>query len=162
MKTLLIIRHAKAEQSHTLNDFERSLNERGKKDVPLMAQRLTERNIAIDLFVASPAKRTKQTAQLFCQTLKKSEAQLVLVSALYQAPPSVFYEVIRQLEDKHNTVAIIAHNPGVTYFANELTPQSISDMPTCGIFAVTINASTWKEFLTAKKEFLFFDYPKNS
>ena len=37
MKTLLVIRHAKSSWDiTTLNDFDRSLNERGKKDAPVM------------------------------------------------------------------------------------------------------------------------------
>ena len=55
MKTLLIIRHAKSNWDATaLNDFERSLNERGKKDAPVMAQRLLDRKIDINTFVSSP------------------------------------------------------------------------------------------------------------
>jgi phosphohistidine phosphatase len=33
-------------------------------------------------------------------------------------------------------------------------------MPTCGMFAVKADISDWKEFYTAEKEFMFFDYPK--
>jgi phosphohistidine phosphatase len=33
-------------------------------------------------------------------------------------------------------------------------------MPTCGIFAVSADATNWLGFNKAKKEFLFFDYPK--
>jgi hypothetical protein len=33
-------------------------------------------------------------------------------------------------------------------------------MPTCSVFAVKVNTDKWKEFRTAKKEFLFFDDPK--
>jgi phosphohistidine phosphatase len=62
MKTLLIIRHAKSSWESNLTDFERPLNERGKKDAPIMAQRLLDRKISIDTFISSPAKRAKQTA----------------------------------------------------------------------------------------------------
>jgi phosphohistidine phosphatase len=34
-------------------------------------------------------------------------------------------------------------------------------MPTCGIFAVKIETTTWKDFVKADKSFWFFDYPKN-
>ena len=63
-----MIRHAKSSWDiGTLNDFERPLNERGKKDAPAMAQKLIAKNISIDAFVASPAKRAKKTAELFIQ-----------------------------------------------------------------------------------------------
>ena len=64
-KTLLIVRHAKSSwEIGTLNDFERPLNDRGKKDAPMMARRLMDRNISVDAFVTSPAKRAKKTQNL--------------------------------------------------------------------------------------------------
>ena len=163
MKILLIIRHAKSDQSFFGNDFERPLNERGKKDGPEMAKRLLERNIAIDAFVASPAKRAKKTAELFCETYKQKIEDIIFISALYHAPAREFYEVIKTFDDNLNTVAIFAHNPGISYFVNDLVNDArVDNMPTCAIFAVQINISHWKDFSKANKELLFFDYPKNS
>jgi len=77
MKTLLVIRHAKSSwEIATISDFERSLNERGKKDVPVMAQRLLDKKIAIDAFVSSPAKRAKKTAELFCNAYNKNKEDI--------------------------------------------------------------------------------------
>ncbi|MBP6024445.1 SixA phosphatase family protein [Ferruginibacter sp.] len=159
MKTLLIIRHAKAESSFTLNDFERPLNERGKKDAPVMAQRLLDKKIVIDAFVSSPAKRAKKTAELFYETYKAHD-DIILISALYHAPAEIFFDVIKEVDDKFDTIAVFAHNPGITYFVNQLTAVRIDNVPTCAVFAVTINCNSWKDFAKAKKEFLFFDYPK--
>lgn len=163
MNTLLIIRHAKAESAFTLNDFERPLNERGKKDAPAMAKRLLDKKIIINAFISSPAKRAKKTAEFFCETLGGKEEDVILVSALYHAPPSVFYEVIKNTADHFNTIAIFAHNPGISDFVNELTKAvQIDNMPTCAVFAVQADINQWKDFAKAKKDFLFFDYPKNS
>ena len=162
MKTLLIIRHAKAETTFAINDFERPLNERGKKDAPAMAQRLMDRKITIDAFISSPAKRAKKTATLFCETMGGSENDIVLVSSLYNAPFEVFYEVINGVSNSFNTIAIFAHNPGITYFVNELSSSvQIDNMPTCGVFAINLDINNWSEFAKSKKNFLFFDYPKN-
>ena len=162
MKTLLIIRHAKSDQSFFGNDFERPLNERGKKDAPEMAKRVLSKNIIIDSFVASPAKRAKKTAELFCETYKQNIEAINFISALYHAPAQEFYEVIKTLDDSLHTIAIFAHNPGITYFVNELVADvRIDNMPTCAVFAVEININHWKDFAKAKKDFLFFDYPKN-
>jgi len=163
MKTLLIIRHAKSDQSFFGNDFERPLNERGKKDAPEMAKRILEKGVRIDAFVASPAKRAKKTAELFCETYKGFSEDIIFITALYHAPADGFYEAIKHLDDLFNTVAIFAHNPGITYFVNDLvTDIRIDNMPTCAVFALQINISNWKDFAKAKKDFLFFDYPKKS
>ncbi len=159
MKTLLIIRHAKAESSFTLNDFERPLNERGKKDAPVMAQRLLDKKIVIDAFVSSPARRAKKTAELFYETYKAHD-DIILISALYHAPAEMFFDVIKNVDDKFDTIAVFAHNPGITYFVNQLAAVRIDNMPTCAVFAVKVNCNNWKDFAKAKKDFLFFDYPK--
>ncbi len=161
-KTLLIIRHAKSSWDiGTLNDFERPLNERGKKDAPDMANRLKEKNVLIDAFVASPAKRAKKTAEYFIEEYGRSKHEILFISKLYHAPADVFFEVIEVLPDRFNTVAIFSHNPGITEFVNLLSNDvRLDNMPTCGVFAVGF-MGLWKHFKKANREFLFFDYPKN-
>ena len=162
MKTLLVVRHAKSSWDiASLNDFDRSLNDRGKKDAPAMAKRLVDKKIPIDAFVSSPAKRAKKTAEFFCAAYKKDKEDIVLISALYHATSENFFEVVEQFNDDYDSVAIFSHNPGITEFVNELVDDvRIDNMPTCGVFAVQIKIKKWKDFTKAKKEFLFFDYPK--
>jgi phosphohistidine phosphatase len=161
MKSLFIIRHAKSNQNFLGNDFERPLNDRGLKDAPEMAKRLKNKTPNINAFISSPAKRAKTTAELFAKEYDLLTDEVVFISALYHAPANVFYEVINQLPNELNSVAIFAHNPGITYFINELVNSvQIDNMPTCGVFAITVNSESWNNFATAKKEFLFFDYPK--
>ena len=77
-KTLLLIRHAKSSWDvGTLNDFERPLNDRGKKDAPMMARRLLDKKVSIDAFVSSPAKRAKKTAELFSSAYGNSEEDVI-------------------------------------------------------------------------------------
>lgn len=160
-KILLVIRHAKSSwDTGILNDFERPLNDRGKRDAPEMARRLKEKNVLIDAFVSSPAKRAKKTAEYFIEAYGRSKEDIVFISKLYHAPAAVFFEVAQSLPDHFNTVAVFSHNPGITEFVNLLADNvRLDNMPTCGIFAVTFQGS-WTGFAKAKKELLFFDYPK--
>ncbi|MEP7145232.1 MAG: histidine phosphatase family protein [Ferruginibacter sp.] len=161
-KILLVVRHAKSSWDiGSLNDFERPLNDRGKKDAPVMAKRLIDKNIPVDAFVSSPAKRAKKTAELFCETYGKAEDAILYVSMLYHATADVINEVVEQLDDSLNTVAIFSHNPGITEFVNTLTDgPRIDNLPTCGVFAIQVQLKKWADFKKAKKEFLFFDFPK--
>ena len=163
MKTLFLIRHAKSSwENITLPDIERPLNERGKYDAPLMAKKLKDKKIEIDAFVSSPAKRAKKTAEIFMDVLGAKEKKLVLVPSLYEARPENYYDTIENLKDKHDTVALFAHNPGITDFINSLECSPVYDMPTCGVYAFTIKTKNWKGFKAAPKEFLFFDFPKKN
>jgi phosphohistidine phosphatase len=162
MRQLLLIRHAKSDWGDfSLPDFDRPLNERGKRDAPVMAQRLLDKKITIDAFVSSPAKRAKKTAGLFSDIYKRDKDEIIFYQELYGAAEQVFFDVIAATKNKHNSIAIFSHNPGITDFANQLTDVRIDSIPTCGIFSLKIDCATWADFKNAKKEFLFFDYPKN-
>ncbi|MBL0145851.1 MAG: histidine phosphatase family protein [Chitinophagaceae bacterium] len=161
MKTLIIIRHAKSNQNFWGNDFERPLNERGLTDAPKMAKKLLAKISKVDAFISSPAVRAKTTAQFFAKEYGLLSDDIVLISALYHAGVETFYEVINAMPGELNSIALFSHNPGITFFINDLeTSTHLDNMPTCGMFAVQVNTNNWENFATAKKEFLFFDYPK--
>jgi len=161
-KQLLLVRHAKSDWGDfSLADFDRPLNERGKRDAPAMAQRLLDKKIEIDAFIASPAKRAKKTAGYFAEAYKVSKDDILFHPELYGASEQVFFDVIAKTKNKFDSIAIFSHNPGITDFANRLTTARIDNIPTCGIFVVKIDCTDWADFKNAKKEFLFFDYPKN-
>ncbi len=161
MKQLLLVRHAKSSWSDfSLKDFDRPLNDRGKRDAPEMAKRLRDKDIEIDGFVASPAKRARKTAEIFVKEYKKEKGDIFFFDELYLANPSTFFDVISKTEDKYKTIAVFSHNEGITDFANELTDTKIDDIPTCGIFAVKVKTKHWADFEAAEKEFWFFDSPK--
>lgn len=161
MKQLILVRHAKSDwDDPSLDDFDRPLNGRGKRDAPLMAERLLDKGVKIDLFIASPAKRANKTACIFAEAYKKKKDDLVFRDELYGAGEAVFFDVINKADNDHKTLAIFSHNPGITDFANLLTATRIDNIPTCGVFAIKADCKKWKEFASAKKEFWFFDYPK--
>lgn len=161
MKELILVRHAKSSwENAALDDFDRPLNERGKKDVITMSEKLLARNVKPDLFISSPAKRTWTTARAFAKTFKVKSDDIELITPLYQALPSEFYSVIKEIDNKHNCVVMFTHNTGLTDFANELTNVHVDNVPTCGIYAVKVDCDNWKDFAKCNKHFWFFDYPK--
>jgi phosphohistidine phosphatase len=161
MKTLLLVRHAKSSwDTPGLSDFERPLNERGKKDAPEMAQRVKDK-LRVDLFVSSPAKRAKRTARIFAEIFGVDKDDMVLVDELYLAGTETFRAVVAKLSDEYQTIALFSHNPGITQYANTLSNVRVDDMPTCAVYAVQAACQNWNEFNDAEKQFLFFDYPKN-
>jgi phosphohistidine phosphatase len=161
MKTLIVIRHAKSSWADSgLSDFDRPLNDRGKRDAPEMARRILQKKINIDLFISSPAKRAKKTAQIFADELGAGPDKVVVFPELYLASSVDFITAISKSPSNTTTIAVFSHNPGITEFVNTLTDVRIDDMPTCAVFAVTVDAEDWSGFEQADKKFLFFDYPK--
>ncbi|MFT3704228.1 MAG: histidine phosphatase family protein [Agriterribacter sp.] len=163
MKSILFIRHAKSSwDDPAMNDFDRPLNERGKRDAPQMAKYLHEHKIPIDTFISSPAKRAKKTASYFVKEYGFEEDCIIFKSELYLPEENVFFDVVESAPDDAVHLAVFSHNPGISNFVNVLTDKiRVNDLPTCGIFGIKTNITHWKDFQKAPKEFWFFDYPGN-
>ncbi len=162
MKSLFLIRHAKSSWTDiTKPDFERPLNDRGKRDAPVMATRLSKRGKFVNVFLSSPANRAKETCKYFCNEYGVSENRIVYNERLYHASVQTFYEVVRGLDDEIRNIAIFSHNPGITDFVNTLCKNvKVDNIPTCGMFGVELNVRNWREFRESENKFLFFDHPK--
>ncbi|MBS1628143.1 MAG: histidine phosphatase family protein [Bacteroidetes bacterium] len=163
MKSVIIIRHAKSSWDvHTLSDFDRPLNEKGTKEAVTMAQKLIDKKIVVDAFISSPAKRAITTAKYFANAYNIAEENIIQIKELYNASVETLYNVIANTSNKYNNIALFSHNPGITYFVNELTETQIDEMPTCGVFAIKATCKNWEDFSSAKKTFWFFHSPKKA
>ena len=161
MKVLYLIRHAKSSwDNDLLTDFERPLNERGKKDAPRMAKRLKEKEITPDLMISSPAKRAIKTCKAFAEILGYSKSAIKEEQKLYHASPETIGSVIQATRDKFDTVLIFGHNPGLTEFAEWLTGENLVNVPTCGVVGVKLKIKTWKELSRDKSSMILYDFPK--
>lgn len=160
---LILVRHAKSSwEDLSLTDFERPLNDRGKKDAPKMARRFKERSIAPDLLYSSPAKRALKTCKIFAEELRLPKAFVRTDDALYHADAEKLLGLCRKLKDKQTTVLVFGHNPGLTEFTNLISGQNILNIPTCGIAAVRFRVKQWKDVAPGKGKLEFFDFPKKN
>jgi phosphohistidine phosphatase len=162
MKTIILVRHAKSSwDDFSLKDEDRPLTGRGKKNAPEMAKRLLKKEVPIDSFISSPAKRAKTTAELFAEEYGVDKKKIIFVPELYMASREAFIGAIRNAPHKARSIALFSHNNGITEFANLLSEMRIDDMPTCSVFAVHAPIDEWKDFDTGSNKFYFFDYPKS-
>lgn len=161
-RTLVMIRHAKSSWANPLqSDFERPLNDRGEQDAPMMGERLKKMNIIPDLLIASTAKRAKQTAKKIAKAIGYDEDKIQWEEKLYHCIPQVFEEVLYEIDDNVRSVFIVAHNPGITDFVDQLSPDfSLDSMPTCGIVGAKMQAAHWTDLNSAKWKVFLFEYPK--
>ncbi len=157
-----MIRHAKSSWANPLqSDFERPLNDRGKEEAPAMGKKLKKLGIIPDLVISSSAKRTKQTAKRIAEEVGYDTDNIKWEEKLYHCIPSVFEELIYELSDKVKTVFIVAHNPGITSFVNQLSPDfSIDNMPTCGVVGAHVETEEWNNFSIAKRKVFLFEHPE--
>jgi phosphohistidine phosphatase len=164
MKTLYVIRHAKSSWDDADKaDFDRPLNERGKRDAPRMGKRLKEKKITPDLMLSSPAKRALSTCKRIAKILGYSKEKIKTDKNLYHASDDGILSVIQALKEKHSAVMIFGHNPGLTDFVNSLMSEEIGieNIPTCGIVCFQMNIESWSQLTWGIGKMIFFDYPKS-
>ncbi|ANH82926.1 phosphohistidine phosphatase SixA [Niabella ginsenosidivorans] len=152
MKTLIIIRHAKAEQGSG-KDIERKLTERGHRNAIQMAEKLKAGGYKIDKIFSSPSERTLQTTRHFAEVFGVMANHIRYFESLYLGDVLAISETICWLYQHENvhTLAIVGHNPGVTNFVNDLTHSTINSIPTSGIAVLRIDTDHWDHFATAPK-----------
>lgn len=161
---MYIIRHAKSSWADPEKpDFDRPLNDRGKRDAPRMGKRLKEKDVHPHLILSSPAKRAFSTAKRLAKVLKYHKDNIKTDKELYHADEDTMLRTVRGLKDKYASVVIIAHNPGLTEFVNSLMTDEIDidNVPTCGVAAFQLDVESWKDVSWGKGQMLFFDYPKS-
>lgn len=162
MKTLILIRHAKSSWDNpVLRDHDRPLNDRGRRDLPLMATLAAQEMGAPDLCISSTALRAKTTAKAFADAWGLSSTQFQLSSQLYHASEAAFMGVLRGLTDNLSVVALAGHNPGLTDLINLLQRDvELDNLPTCGVFMITFPCSSWAAFTPGSGKKAAFFYPK--
>ncbi len=161
MKKLFIVRHAKSSWDNPkLDDYDRPLNKRGKRNAPEMGKRLAQKNIKPDLIISSPAKRAASTAKRIAREISYPVDKIIKNDRIYHGSNSEVIDVIRNVKDSVNTLMIFGHNPGFTDLANYLSGSNIYNIPTCGVVEIDFNINTWKDIDRNGGDLIEFDYPK--
>jgi phosphohistidine phosphatase len=161
MKYLYLIRHAKSSWSDpSLSDFDRPLNKRGKRDLPVMGQRMMAYEPKPDLIISSPAKRARRTARGIGRALGFTKQEIVLDEELYTFSSEGFLGVIRRTSDKTRVLALVGHNHGLTECAEMLSGESLVNVPTCGIVLISFDQPSWHAVTSGGGSLVLFDYPK--
>jgi phosphohistidine phosphatase len=145
MKQLLVLRHAKSSwKDSTLSDFNRPLNERGKKDAPRMGKLLSKMDLVPDLIIASAAKRAKLTAEAVSLS-SGYEGDILETQDLYMGMPEDYIAVLNQVPDIYTRVLVVGHNPGIEDFVEDLTDQW-HRMPTAALAYIELDIKNWQAF----------------
>jgi phosphohistidine phosphatase len=148
MKRLLLMRHAKSDWAdETLDDHDRPLNDRGRRDAPRMGRLLRERGIVPDLIVCSTAVRARETVELLAPAAGVPEPAIVHDRSLYLAAPMTLLSVARRRADEQGDpecVMVVAHNPGMAELASLLSGESV-EFPTAALADCVLAIDAWDD-----------------
>ncbi len=144
MKNLLLLRHAKSSwKDDSLNDHERPLKKRGKKDAKRIAKVILENDLIPDLILSSSAMRARETVAIIIENLD-TDIETIFSRELYMAEPEDFFEILSAIDNPHQIVMIVGHNPGLEAFLQILGGE-IEALPTAGLAQLVLPLEDWHE-----------------
>ena len=160
-RTLILLRHGKSDWSTGDADFDRPLKKRGRNASGLAGQWLHSHELTPDFVIASPAKRTMQTAEISCSAMAIGKKQIYERKHIYLATPEDLLYVLADCPSEAQRVMMVGHNPGLEellYFLinGRLTiPEDGKIMPTATVAVLEMPDSWTKlECGSANLEFL--------
>jgi len=144
-KKLYLIRHSYAEGPNGKRDIERQLTHHGQTTVRALGRYLINQNFNPDIILCSSSVRTKETALNLLEELEITEQVIKYKDIIYNASVRELLKVINEVAEDHTEVAIIGHNPAITFFGEYLSGDAIGYMEPAGVVTITIEKQKWAD-----------------
>lgn len=156
--TLVLLRHAKSDYPPGVVDHDRPLNDRGRRDAPVVGSLVTGLCPVFDVALVSTAVRAQQTwlgSGISARTVTDCPE-------LYLASPEAMLRRIRR--ESAASVIVVAHNPGTEDLAARLTANTdspafarmLTKFPTAA-FAMLRSADPFEQWEFGSAELLAFE-----
>ncbi|MBN2782573.1 MAG: histidine phosphatase family protein [Campylobacterales bacterium] len=159
MKRLFIIRHAKSSwRDLSLDDLDRPLNKRGRRDASFMGKFLKNKGISPDIIISSPALRAKKTAISIASELKYKK-EILFDKDIYDKSAMQILEKIKMLDDKYESIFLFGHNPELNKLSNIYVGFD-QNIVTCGVLEIEFSCNKWIEVEAINSKLISYDYPK--
>ncbi|OFX57886.1 MAG: hypothetical protein A2046_08860 [Bacteroidetes bacterium GWA2_30_7] len=159
MKKIILVRHAKAEDSVTTTDKERSLVMKGKKQAQFVAEKI-KKSVKPDLIITSSAFRALETAIIFATEMDYPHNKILLDEKLYYNYDK--YYLIELINNYKNidTVFIFGHNMTISEIALDLAVGYNKSMQKSEAVGIKFNISDWNDVLKTNGELFINQLPQ--
>ncbi len=160
-KILILVRHAKSSwDDPRLADVDRPLNRRGQHDAPAMGQWLAAREERPQRVISSPANRARSTAEHLVRAMDMDPDDILIDDELYFAGIHGMLRALERVDDTHDRVMMVGHNPVMTGLFNQLSGSRLANMPTCAIGIIRFDMPSWGLVDVTDGELLAYQTPK--
>ncbi len=156
MKTIYLVRHAEALQGDPgLDDSERRLAKKGRKDSKLMGMELKKSRNVAKLLISSPAARAIETAGIFAEQFSYSPNKIMIKNPVYEADAAGIIAMLQKLNDKYDSVMVFGHNPTISEAAKALTKQFAGSLSKTEVVCITVNRNKWRNVIRKQGVLVF-------
>ena len=155
MRELTLLRHAHAERPKDgVEDFERELDRRGRRDARHVAAHLADLGYRPDHLITSPAARAVETAKIVARAVGFELAKIRHDDRTYLAEADLLLAIVRCAPAGARRVLLVGHNPGLSTLAGRLdAKEDIGELPTAAAYTLRFAGSDWGslEWRTGKR-----------
>jgi phosphohistidine phosphatase len=169
MKMLGLLRHAKSSwDDPSLDDFDRPLNDRGRKAAKRMGEELRALGVEYDAAIVSTARRAAATFDRF-ERAWGSGLAAHREPRLYMASPEQVLGVIAGAPDSIGRLLVVGHNPGIHALAVRLAAHGKGNeskllaqkFPTGALAEIELPIGRWSDVGEARGKLLRFLRPRD-
>jgi phosphohistidine phosphatase len=150
VKLLGLLRHAKSDwDDMSLRDYDRGLNDRGRRGAAVMGGHIREHGIHWDRLLASPAERVRRTLDAV-----RLKVPVTFDEHIYLAESDALIEVLHGVEGDPAAVLLVGHNPGLQELVfdlvapereNDLFSQVAEKFPTATFAVLELAIGRWAD-----------------
>lgn len=154
MKILGLFRHAKSDwQDPRARDFDRPLNDRGRKGAEVMGRHIRDFGVRWDRIVSSPAIRCAETMEIAAEASGRPIA-INWDRRIYLASSATLADLLREIEGDPASVLMVGHNPGLEDLIFDLVPDDGSSplrdvveakFPTAAFAVMELDIDRWAD-----------------
>jgi phosphohistidine phosphatase len=143
MRTLYLLRHAKASSAEGGRDFDRILETQGREAAAKIGVVLASEKLPNPLFLSSPAVRARQTTEIVLNSLPLDQITR-FDSRIYEADLNSLLTTLSEINDETEVVVLVGHNPGLENLLRFLTGE-IRGMTTAGLAKILLSSKSWRD-----------------
>lgn len=152
MKRLTVLRHAKSSWDNPdVDDFDRTLNDRGRKAAWRMGREFAKRNFRFDVVLASPAARVRETLDGVREKFEL-DAPIRFDDRIYLATAERLLGLVHELPEAIERPLLVGHNPGLHQLVVQLVRDGVKEraslndgFPTAAVAVIDLPADTWRQ-----------------
>lgn len=145
MMHLFLIRHAKSSWTdETLDDLDRPLNKRGRKQAGFMASSIRNSGAFEAVLYCSPARRARDTLGFLLNHagLAHLTPDIQTDEALYTFDVDDLWHWLTEAEHTPD-LTLVGHNPALLELVNRLLPNPLESLPTCALVELSLPIDSW-------------------
>ncbi|AZQ61452.1 histidine phosphatase family protein [Flammeovirga pectinis] len=144
MKTLLLIRHAEAENAYFgVDDKQRDLTQEGFSQALHLGKKINEGNYIPEIIFYSDAVRTTETTKLILEQIDVPEEATFVEPSFYEANVGRLLDFINQRSDEADTIALVGHNPAISFLAEYLTGEDTGNLLPAKCLVISFDLDSW-------------------